>query len=232
MQMKRVLVIIAVAALVSSVAVAENRSSDQTVRGGMSMDRTNGTLGSFTASIVQTGPLQVTYGATVTTAGGDGAAFPWTTTGGAVVGLNDQVRVAAQIYDSPWSLHTFEYFEGITHINSPTALGSFTSSFSIAVPRAANYQVWAAAIAGIGWYNTDYAWGSITQGLSTVGTHRYYSHFAGPIGTEYVDATQPPTPTPPPGGYGGEPIPTLNWMGILAMIAIMGGIAVLVMTRK
>jgi hypothetical protein len=61
-------------------------------------------------------------------------------------------------------------------------------------------------------------------------TDHYASSYPGP--TTYVDATQPPTPTPPPGGFGGEPIPTLNLLGIIALIAIMAGIAILVIGRK
>jgi len=227
MQMKRVLVLVAVVALVSSVAVAEVQSMDQTARNGISNDRTNGALGSFTGSIVQTGPLMVNYGATVTTAGGNGAPLV-TTVGTQVYTLDDQVRVAVQLYDSPWSLHTFTTFNGQYFVNSPTALGSFTASFAVTVPREANYQVWAAAIAGHTWPLTSYNWFDISQGVSG----NNYTIYAGPMATTYVDSTQPPTPTPPPGGFGGEPIPTLNWMGILAMIAILGGIAVLVMTRK
>jgi hypothetical protein len=40
------------------------------------------------------------------------------------------------------------------------------------------------------------------------------------------------TPTPPPGGGGGEPIPTMNAYGIFAMIALLFGIAVLVIIRR
>ncbi len=40
------------------------------------------------------------------------------------------------------------------------------------------------------------------------------------------------TPTPPPGGGGGEPIPTMNAYGIFAMVALLLGIAVLVIIRR
>ncbi len=225
MQMKRVLVILAVAALVSSVAVAEVRSTDETARNGISNNRTNGALGSFTGSIVQTGPLQVNYGATVTTAGGDGA--PLVTTVGTlgVYTLNDQVRVAAQLYDSPWTAHTFTTFNGEYFVNSPTALGSFTASFAATVPRAANYQVWAAAIAGHSWPLTSFAWFDITQGVS--GSN--YSITDGPMATTYIDSTQPPTPTP---SGAGVPVPSLNAYGIVAMVLMLIGVAVLVMWRR
>ena len=41
-----------------------------------------------------------------------------------------------------------------------------------------------------------------------------------------------PTPTPPPGGGGGEPIPAMNRYGMLAMIALLAGVAILVVIRK
>ena len=229
MQMKRVLVVLAVAALVSSVAIAEVRSTDQTARNGISSTRMNGTLGSFSGSIVQTGPLQVDYTGTVTTAGGDGQPLV-TVFGTQTYTLDDQVWLLVQIYDSPWTAHTFATTQRTYFTNSPTALGSFSATFSTAVPRAANYQLWLAALAGHTWPGTSYYWFDISQGLTPGGS--YLSHYAGPLATTPVDSTQPPTPTPPPGGYGGNPIPTLNWLGILAMIAIMVGVAVLVMTRK
>lgn len=226
MQMKRVLVILAVAALVSSVAVAEVRSTDETARNGISSVRTNGTLGSFTGSIVQTGPLQVNWGATITTAGGDGAPLV-TTIGTQVYTLNDQIRLFVQLYDSPWSLHTFSTSTGQYFINSPTALGSFTSSYAATVPRAANYQVWAAALAGHSWPTAGFNWFDFTQGIYTSpGGGRFYSIYDGPMATTYVDATQPPTPTP---SGAGEPVPALSGFGILAMIAILAGVAILVM---
>ncbi|RLE35464.1 MAG: hypothetical protein DRJ61_03240 [Acidobacteria bacterium] len=41
-----------------------------------------------------------------------------------------------------------------------------------------------------------------------------------------------PTPTPPPGGGGGEPIPAMNRFGMLAMIALLAGVAILVVIRR
>ncbi len=228
MEMKRVLVVMAVAALVSSVAVAEVRSTDQSARNGISNTRTNGALGSFTGSIVQTGALQVNYGATVTTVGGDGAPLV-TTVGTQVYTLNDQVRVAVQLYDSPWTAHTWTTFNGEYFINSPTALGSFTASFAATVPRAANYQVWAAAIAGHSWPLTSFNWFDITQGVAG----NYYTITAGPMATTYIDSTQPPTPTPPPPGGGNAiPVPSVNTYGMVAMVLMIIGVAVLVMWRR
>ncbi len=41
-----------------------------------------------------------------------------------------------------------------------------------------------------------------------------------------------PTPTPPPGGGGGAPIPAMNRFGMLAMIALLAGVAILVVIRR
>ncbi len=57
-----------------------------------------------------------------------------------------------------------------------------------------------------------------------------------PSETQWMATTLPavvqPTPTFNPGGEGGEPIPTLNWLGMMAMIAMMLGVAVLVIIRR
>lgn len=232
MQVKRILVIVAAVVLVGSLAAAEHPSTDLTVRNGITSVRSNGTLGSFTASIVQTGPLQVDYSATVTTAGGDGA--PLVTTVGTlgVLTLNDQVRVAAQLYDSPWSLHTWTTFNGEYFVNSPTALGSFTATFSATVPRAANYQVWAAAIAGHTWPYTSYNWFDISQGVSG----NSYTITAGPMATTYVDSVVQPTPTqggptPTPNQSELTPVPTLSALGMALMGILLAGIGLLVLRR-
>lgn len=229
--MRRVLLFVAVAALVSSLAGAEVPEFDQTVRSGISNDpntRSNGTLGSFSASIVQTGALEVVYSATVTTVGGDGAPLVTTvaTTGGGstVLSLNDQVRVAAQLYDSPWTAHTWTTFNGEYFVNSPTPLGSFTASFSADVPKEANYQVWAAAIAGHTWPGTSFNWFDITQGVAG----NYYTITAGPMATTYIDNQQPPTPTPDPNAF----VPTMNHWGVGAMMLLIGGVAILLITRR
>lgn len=226
--MKKFLVVAAAVLLTCSLATAGVNNVGESVRGDSAVGqvRTNGTLGNFTASITQTGALQVDYGATVTTAGGDGQPLTFTY-GTSVWYLHDQVRVAAQLYDSPWSAHTWTTFNGMYFDNSPTALGSFTASFSATVPRAANYQVWAAAIAGHTWPLTSFNWFDITQGVSG----NYYTHTAGPMATTYVDSTVPPTPTYNPNA-GGNPIPTLNWLGMLAMVAMLLGVAVLVIIRR
>jgi len=213
--------------LACSVVGAEVKSFDMSVSGKVDVGdvRTNGTLGAFSASITQIGPLEVDFQGSVTTIGGDGVPYPYGTGS-----LNDQVWLLVQIYDAPWTGHTFSYTGREYHLNSPVALGTFTSSFTTTVPRAADYQLWVAALAGLTWPTTGYAWGSITQGLTPSGS--YLSFYTGPVATTYVDATAPPTPTFNPGGDGGAPIPTLNWLGMLAMVAMMLGVAVLVIIRR
>jgi hypothetical protein len=228
MQAKRVLILVAIVALASTVASADVVSSNQTARMEAPIQRTNGTLGAFSASIVQTGPLQADYSATVTTVGGDGVPFVGVTTSGATVTLDDQVRVAAQLYDSPWTAHTWTTFNGQNFLNSPTALGSFTATFSVTVPKEANYQVWAAAIAGVTWPTGGTSqWGFISQGISG----QFYTITSGPFGTAYIDSTQPPTPTFNPDA-GGIPIPTLGALGTISMVLLLAGVALLVIVRR
>jgi hypothetical protein len=230
--MKKVLAIVGIAVLMTSVAAAEiNPSAAKVLNpGGASGTRTNGTLGSVTIAATQVGPLEVQLDASATTQGGDGVPLV-TIFNGNTYTLNDQIWLYGQIYDSPWNGGcTFwttnpgtdwcafgeEFF-----VNSPNPLGSFAVSFTTTVPAAGNYQTFVIASGGWTWPGTSFQWFDRSQSV-------YYSV----VETIYIDNTQPPTPTPPPGGYGGNPIPTLNWLGILAMVAILGGVAVLVMTRK
>ncbi len=228
--MNKVLAIVGVAVLMTSVAVAEVQSlkvqnSDAITAAG---PRTPGTLGSLTITAGQTGPLAVQINASVNTAGGDGIPRTFNTGGGGTTVLDDIVWLYAQIYDSPWVDGCSSWatpgvnwcaFDSQSAINTPNA--NLNVSFTTTVPAAQDYRLYATAVAGATWPATSYLFGYVDSQINL-----------GPVGTIYIDSTQPPTPTPPPGGFGGEPIPTLNWMGILAMIAILGGIAVLVMTRK
>ena len=229
--MKKVLAFVGIAVLMTSVAAADiNPSAGKTLsQGSASGSRVNGALGSVTITAAQVGPLEVHLDASATTFGGDGVPVV-VTFGGITYTLDNQVWLYGQIYDSPWA-------GGCTHwptpgpnwcgygeeyfLNSPNPLGSFDVSFTTTVPSAQNYQTFVIAIGGLTWHDTAFNWFYTTQSVA---------HSV--VETIYIDSTQPPTPTPPPGGYGGEPIPTLNWLGVLAMIAILGGIAVLVMTRR
>lgn len=229
--MKKVLAFVGIAVLMTSVAAADvNPSAFKTVSQAAPGTRVNGTLGSVTIDAMQTGALEVQCDASATTAGGDGQPVVVTFNGNTYT-LNNQVWLYGQIYDSPWNGGcTFwttspgtdwcafgeQYF-----LNSPNPLNNFNVSFTTTVPGPANYQTFVVARAGLTWPATSFYWFNTSQVVA-------YSV----VETIYIDSTQPPTPTPPPGGYGGEPIPTLNWLGIVAMIAILGGLAVLVMSRK
>jgi len=228
--MKKTLAFVAIAVLMTSVAAANvNPNQAKILNQDPSAVRANGTLGSLTIDATQVGPLMVQVDASVTTAGGDGNPVQ-TTFGGVTYTLDNQVWLYGQIYDSPWvDGCTFWATPGVNwcavddqfYLNSPTALGSFALSYTATVPAVGNYQTFALARAGLTWITTGYDWFRTTQYVYTSAAE-----------TIYIDSTQPPTPTPPPGGYGGEPIPTLNWLGILAMIAILAGVAVLVMVGR
>jgi hypothetical protein len=229
--MKKVLVFVGIAALMCSAAAAEvNPAGLKVLNPNSAPTEGNGTLGSTTIDAWQTGPLEVELLASATTQGGDGQQVVVTFNGNTYT-LNPQVWVYGQIYDSPWNggctfwttspgtdwcAYGEEYF-----VNAPTALHSFEVSFTTTVPTPMNYQTFVISRAGLTWITTGFYWFNTSQ-----------SSVHSVVETIYVDSTQPPTPTPPPGGFGGEPIPTLNWIGILAMIAILGGIAVLVMNRR
>jgi len=232
--MKKVLVLVAIAVLISSVAAADINPSRDAVSGKVTapQTRTNGVLGSLTISAQQVGALQVQVDTSVTTVGGDGIPFYGTTTGGSPITLQDQVLVYGQIYDSPWvdgctswatpGVNWCAYGENFV-INSPTAMGSFAVSFTATVPTAQNYQLFAIAYAGVTWPTTAYDWGILSQNPGTV---------IGPVGTIYIDSTVVPTPTFNPGGDGGAPIPTMNRWGMLAMVGMLLGVAVLVIIRR
>jgi hypothetical protein len=228
--MKKVLALVAIVVLSSAVAVANvNPANQASGKIPAPATRTNGTLGSLSITGVQSGPLQVLIDASVTTVGGDGVPFVYTTTGGSVYNLDDQIYLYGQIYDSPWQGGCTSWatpgpnwcdYAGQYFVNSPTPLNSFAVSFTSTVPAADDYQLFAIAYAGVTWPTTGFAWGFISQ-----------SPYIGPVGTMYIGSTQVPTPTPPP-AVAGEPVPTLNLIGILAMIAIMAGIAIFVMVGR
>ncbi len=236
--MKKVLAVVAIAVLTCSVAAAKVNSSSSltdsrkvTVPEGT---RTNGTLGSYSATAQQVGSLQVQVDVTCTTAGGDGVPFVGITSSGATITLNDQVMILGQIYDTPWAgglppggANTFVFSNTEYFINSPVALNSFTNSFTTTVNVPNDYQVWAGFVAGLSWPTPAYAWGDITQGVSG----GFITQTIGPVATVYVDASVPPTATPDPNA-GGIPVPTMNQWGIAAMVILLIGVAMLIITRR
>jgi len=229
--MKKVLAFVGIAVLMTSVAAAEiNPALMNNVKSDTgSGTRANGTLGSLTMTAEQIGALEVQLDASVTTAGGDGNPVQ-VTFGGNTYTLNNQVWLYGQIYDAPWNGGcTFWTTSPGTDwcavdeqffMNSPTPLGSFAISFTTTVPGPADYQTFVLARGGLTWITTGFDWFYTSQYV-----------YSSVVETIYIDSTAPATPTPNPDA-GGNPIPTLNWLGMLAMIAIMAGIAVLVMIRR
>ena len=227
--MKKSLMLVAIAVLMTSVAAADvSPKAANILSPDSGQIRANGTLGSVTISAQQVGSLQVALDASATTQGGDGVPVV-VTFGGVTYTLNNQVWVYGQIYDSPWDggcstwdtpgpdwcAYGEEFF-----INSPTPLGSFATSFTTTVPGPANYQTFVVARAGLTWADPAYDWFNTSQSAA-------YSV----VETIYVDSTQPPTPTPDPNA-GGQPIPTVNRWGMLAMVGRLIGVAVLVIIRR
>ena len=179
----------------------------------------NGTWGSFSVSGGQTGPLEVTVDVSATTAG-DGSNT-----------VLNMVFLRGQVYNGLWTTQTWTSIDTDTFPNSSPNL-SFSSSWTFTVPAPGNYAIWGDGFAGI-------YYGTTTGGLYSCPASTCYTQTPDsccyPVTTGdlfYVNNIQPPTPTPPPGGYGGNPIPTLNWLGILAMVAVLAGVAMLIVTRR
>ncbi len=228
--MKKSLVLVAIVVLMTSVAAANINPSaaDVVSDAGFGGTRANGALGSLTITAQQVGALEVQLDASVTTVGGDGIPVV-VTLGGVTYTLDNQVWLYGQIYDSPWDGGcTFWDTPGPDwcavddqfFLNSPTALGSFALSFTTTVPVAMNYQTFVLARAGLTWGTPDFDWFSVSQSI-----------YSSVVETIYIDSTQPPTPTPDPDA-GGAPIPTINRWGIMAMIGMLLGVAVLVIIRR
>lgn len=229
--MKKALALVAFAVLIASVAAAEMNPTKQnpnnTVTGPM-VAETPGTINSLTITGTQVGPLQVQVDASGSTVGGDGLPRVFNTGGGGTVTLNDIFWLYAQIYDSPWQ-------GGCSSWATPgpnwcgygsnsavsTANASLNVSFTTTVPAAQNYQLFALAVAGATWPATSYLFGYVDSSVAI-----------GPVGTTYIGSTVVPTPTPPPPLGAREPIPTLGTFGIIAMIMMFIGVAILVMYRR
>jgi hypothetical protein len=225
--MKKVLAIVGIAVLMTSVAAAEiNQSKNNSKAGvtGVGIE-TPGTLGSLTISGHQVGPLQFHIESSVTSQGGDGMPRQFITGGGATVTLDDIVWLYAQIYTSPWLGGCTDWsppgsnwcgHDTTSAINTPNA--SLDLSFTVTVPQPETYQLFAVAYAGATWPTEDYIFGVIDD--STV---------IGPTGTTYIGSTQFPTPTP----LGDStPVPAMSNFGIIAMVLLVIGVAILVIGRR
>lgn len=211
-----ILVVVLMACSLSFAADGNGRNFDSKIKNGELGGTRAGLLGNLTASLSQTGVLEATGVVSVTTA-----------SPGATNTSMNLVVILGQIYDYPWAggttgtgTNTF-VSSGTSFFPNTTGLGAFSDSYTFTVNVPNTYQIWAGAWAGKSWTGTSYWFSYATQsGL-------YYSSG----NTTYVDDIQPPTPTPDPNA-GGQPIPTLNWLGMMAMIAMMLGVAVLVFIRR
>lgn len=216
MRSKVVWVAIVVLALGSLATARDFKATD--VNGGLHQTqaaRDNGTLTGVSVSLDQTGPLQAEVVVTATTTG-----FVQPATG------LEAMLLYGQIYDYPWAgglppTGTNTFVSGNTTILDNTGQGTFTYPLSFTVPSAQVYQSWGIAYVG---YSPGYP-GGPTTGFWYV----EFDTVAGP--TLYIDATVPPTATPDPNA-GGNPIPTMNRWGVLAMIVILAGVAMFLFTRR
>lgn len=187
--------------------------------------RQTGTVGNVSVALAQTGPLAADVTVSWDT---DPAGAPYYT----AYQSYDAFLAYGQIYDTPWigACHTStssascnDFISGYVIMNSGNnASHHYSETFSFTVPTADTYQGWGVVYGGwspgIPWYT------SINSGFWI--TTYNYSTAAG--NTAYISAD---TPTPDPNA-GGQPIPTLNWLGILAMIAMMAGVAMLLVIRR
>jgi hypothetical protein len=218
MRSKQVLVL-AVLLVACSFAYASDVAATRTLpHQGLNVGtRSNGTFGSFSVSGAQTDALEVTVDVSATTAGN-----------GTNTALN-VVYLGGQVYNMLWASHTFAT-SGSTVIPNSSAQQSFSQSWSLSVPAPGDYVVWGAAFAGV-------LHGTTTQGGYCAGAI-CYTQAPGtccyPATTDdqfYVDNQQPPTATPDPNA-GGQPIPTINGWGIAAMMLLLAGGAILLITRR
>lgn len=231
------LVFAVVALMACSFAAAEKINVDMSAKGPVLAEgqtRTNGSMGSFSVTVSQTGPLTVDMDLGCTTQGGDGIAQTptWYPTIGP---LQDQVRLLGALYSVSGTALGFLSTDRTYYENSPTALGNFSTSYTFTVPAVGDYMVFANFVAGNTWPTTGFSWGSITQ-VAATGFYVYptYTSYIG-LGYYgnfyYIDDTQPPTPTFNPDA-GGLPVPSMNAWGVAAMIVLLIGVAMLIITRR
>lgn len=182
--------------------------------------RINGNIGNLTSSLVQTGALAADLNINFDTGSVSPAYSPYY--------AEDAFYIIGQIYDYPWR----STYNGTTWVNTndfvSTGLtilggdnGPYAHTYSFTVPVADTYQGWVRVYGG--WYpglpwsttnNSGFWWSQVMTDSS--------------VNTTYVDAVQP-TDNP---DAGGQPIPTMNRWGILAMIGMLLGVAVLVIIRR
>ncbi len=188
-------------------------------------NRQAGTVGNVTVSLTQTGPLAADV------------VLGWDTTPGVYATLYtsyDAFLLYGQVYDTPWiggcntstgSTSCNDFISGTVHMVLGTVpSNSYSETFSFTVPVADTYQGWGIVYGG---------WSPGVPWLSGSGQNTGFWLTSSNLATAYsspgyIDAVQP-TDNP---DAGGEPIPTMNRWGILAMIGMLLGVAVLVIIRR
>lgn len=217
---KRVLVLAAVVVLVFTGAVdAKTRAITAKPTQDLTPTvRSNGALGSISTAGSWTGALEGTIDVTVTTTNGANA-----------TALN-LVLILNQIYNGYWATATWTSINTEFLPNS-AGLGTFVSSIAYSVPAAGTY---------LGW---GYGWAGVYSGTTTGGAYcpaPYICRTQSPItccyGTQSaglfeIYSSAPPTATPDPSA-GGIPVPTMNQWGMAAMIILLIGVAMLIITRR
>ena len=189
------------------------------------VNRQAGTVGNVTVSLTQTGPLAADV------------VLGWDTTPGVYASAYssyDAFWLYGQIYDTPWlgfcttttaSTSCNDFISGTVRVvPGADPSNSYAETFSFTVPVADTYQGWGIVYGG---WSPGVPWLSGT-GQNTgfwITTYNYASAYSAP---GYIDAVQP-TEDP---NAGGAPIPTMNRWGILAMIGMLLGVAVLVIIRR
>lgn len=179
--------------------------------------RVHGTLGGLTATLSQTGSLQANVAVSVSTAGG----YSFTSLEG--------ILLYGQVYDTPWigpctgtdvpGVDCNEFIDGSTTILQGVTGGPYSDSWTFTVPAEDTYQAWGLAFAG--WYPYP-PFGTYSSGF-------WYSQVATtPGNTMFI---QQATPTPDPNA-GGDPIPTVGSVGMISMILLLAGVAILVLIRR
>jgi len=189
-------------------------------------NRQTGTVGNVSVTLAQSGPLTAEVTVSWDT---DPAGAPYYT----AYQSYDAFLAYGQIYDTPWigvchtstsSASCNDFISGIVAYTGHDDSNHYSETFSFTVPTADTYQGWGIAYGG---WSPGIPWLS-GAGQNTGFWITTYNYSTAAGNTAYIDAN---TPTPDPDA-GGQPVPTLNWMGILAMIAMMAGVAMLLVMRR
>ncbi|MCD4748981.1 MAG: hypothetical protein K8R59_06375 [Thermoanaerobaculales bacterium] len=211
----KVLMIAIVAVCMCSMGSAEKMPGKTFAQEGPGNgERINGVMGPLTVTLTQVGALVGRVNVSFNTTGAYSPYYP-----------EDAFFFVGQIYDYPWR----SSYNGTTYVNTNDFVstgitivqadysGAYSQNFSFTVPITDVYQAWGLVYGGwypgLPWltgppYDTGFWWSQ-------------YQLASG--NTLLIDARVP---------EGGMPIPTLNWLGILAMVAMIAGGAMFLVIRR